>query len=45
MSQPNKNPFTNGATLFVEQGLKLLKPGGILGFVLPHKLFRAVYGL
>ncbi len=31
-------------TLFVEQGLKLLKPGGILGFILPHKFFQAAYG-
>jgi len=30
--------------LFVEQGLKLLKPGGILGFILPHKFFQAAYG-
>jgi hypothetical protein len=31
-------------TLFVEQGLKLLKPGGVLGFILPHKFFQAAYG-
>ncbi|MDE2179268.1 MAG: Eco57I restriction-modification methylase domain-containing protein [candidate division NC10 bacterium] len=30
--------------LFVEQALKLLKPGGILGFILPHKFFQAAYG-
>jgi type I restriction-modification system DNA methylase subunit len=30
--------------LFVERGLQLLKPGGILGFILPHKFFQAVYG-
>ncbi|MBI3811366.1 MAG: Eco57I restriction-modification methylase domain-containing protein [Nitrospirae bacterium] len=30
--------------LFVEQGLKLLKPSGILGFILPHKFFQAAYG-
>ena len=30
--------------LFVEQGLKLLKPGGILGFIMPHKFFQAAYG-
>ncbi len=29
---------------FVERGLSLLKPGGILGFILPHKFFQAVYG-
>ena len=31
-------------TLFVERGLHLLKPGGILGFILPHKFFQAAYG-
>jgi type I restriction-modification system DNA methylase subunit len=31
-------------TLFVERGLQLLKPGGILGFILPHKFFQATYG-
>ena len=31
-------------TLFVERGLTLLKPGGILGFILPHKFFQAAYG-
>ena len=31
-------------TLFVERGLELLKPGGILGFILPHKFFQAAYG-
>jgi type I restriction-modification system DNA methylase subunit len=30
--------------LFVEQGLKLLKPGDILGYILPHKFFQAAYG-
>ena len=30
--------------LFVEQGLKLLKPGGILGYIMPHKFFQAAYG-
>jgi type I restriction-modification system DNA methylase subunit len=30
--------------LFVERGLQLLKPGGILGFILPHKFFQAAYG-
>lgn len=30
--------------LFVERGLKLLKPGGILGFIMPHKFFQAAYG-
>ena len=31
-------------TLFVERGLQLLKPGGILGFIIPHKFFQAAYG-
>jgi len=31
-------------TLFVERGLQLLKPGGILGFILPHKFFQTAYG-
>jgi hypothetical protein len=31
-------------TLFAERGLQLLKPGGILGFILPHKFFQATYG-
>jgi type I restriction-modification system DNA methylase subunit len=31
-------------TLFVERGLHLLKPGGVLGFILPHKFFQAAYG-
>jgi len=31
-------------TLFLERGLQLLKPGGILGFILPHKFFQAAYG-
>lgn len=30
--------------VFVERGLSLLKPGGRLGFVLPHKFFNAQYG-
>jgi type I restriction-modification system DNA methylase subunit len=30
--------------LFVEKGLQLLKPGGFLGFILPHKFFQATYG-
>ncbi len=30
--------------LFVERALQLLKPGGILGFILPHKFFQAAYG-
>ena len=30
--------------LFVERGLSLLKPGGVLGFILPSKFFNADYG-
>jgi Eco57I restriction-modification methylase/TaqI-like C-terminal specificity domain len=30
--------------LFVEQGLELLAPHGVLGFILPHKFFNAKYG-
>jgi adenine-specific DNA methylase len=30
--------------LFVERGIQLLKPGGIVGFILPHKFFQAAYG-
>jgi len=30
--------------VFVEKGLSLLKPGGRLGFILPHKFFNAQYG-
>lgn len=30
--------------LFVERALQLLKPGGILGLILPHKFFQAAYG-
>ncbi|PIZ91823.1 hypothetical protein COX85_01860 [Candidatus Micrarchaeota archaeon CG_4_10_14_0_2_um_filter_55_9] len=30
--------------LFVEQALKLLKPGGVLGYILPSKFFTAEYG-
>ncbi|HLP89942.1 MAG TPA: N-6 DNA methylase [Nostocaceae cyanobacterium] len=30
--------------VFVEQGLKLLKQDGYLGFILPHKFFNAQYG-
>jgi hypothetical protein len=30
--------------LFVERALQLLKPGGILGFILPHKFFQSAYG-
>ena len=30
--------------LFVERGLELVKPDGLVGFLLPSKLFRAQYG-
>lgn len=30
--------------LFVEQGLKILKEDGALGYILPHKFFNAKYG-
>lgn len=30
--------------IFVEKGLSLLKAGGRLGFILPHKFFNAKYG-
>jgi hypothetical protein len=30
--------------VFVEKGLSLLKSGGRLGFILPHKFFNAQYG-
>ncbi len=30
--------------LFVERALKLLKTGGVLGFIVPHKFFQAAYG-
>lgn len=30
--------------LFVEKALKLLKDGGYLGFILPHKFFTSKYG-
>ena len=30
--------------VFVEKGLSLTKPGGRLGFILPHKFFNAQYG-
>ena len=31
--------------LFVEQALKLLNPGGVLGFILPNKFIQADYGI
>ncbi|MBE9509072.1 MAG: N-6 DNA methylase, partial [Chloroflexi bacterium] len=31
-------------TLFVERGWQLLRPGGMLGFILPNKFFNARYG-
>ncbi len=31
--------------LFVEQALKLLKPGGVMGFILPNKFMQVDYGL
>jgi hypothetical protein len=30
--------------VFVEQGLRLLNRGGLLGYILPHKFFNAKYG-
>ncbi|MBI5934554.1 MAG: N-6 DNA methylase [Chloroflexi bacterium] len=30
--------------LFVEQALKLLKPGGVMGFILPNKFMQVDYG-
>ncbi len=30
--------------VFVEKGLSALKPGGKLGYILPHKFFNAKYG-
>jgi len=30
--------------VFIEQGLKLLNPKGLLGFICPHKFFNAQYG-
>jgi len=30
--------------VFVERGLELLNPTGLLGFILPHKFFNAQYG-
>jgi type I restriction-modification system DNA methylase subunit len=30
--------------VFVEKGLSLLKKGGRLGYILPHKFFNAMYG-
>lgn len=30
--------------VFVEKGLDLLKPDGLLGYILPHKFFNAKYG-
>ncbi|MGC1375216.1 MAG: N-6 DNA methylase [Anaerolineales bacterium] len=31
--------------LFVEQALKLLKPGGVMGFILPNKFMQVDYGI
>ena len=31
-------------TLFVERGLKLLRPGGVFGMILPNKFMQARYG-
>ena len=31
-------------TLFVERGWQLLRPGGVLGFILPNKFFSVDYG-
>jgi type I restriction-modification system DNA methylase subunit len=30
--------------VFVEKGLSLIKDGGLLGFILPHKFFQSKYG-
>ena len=30
--------------VFVEKGLQLLNPNGLLGYILPHKFFNAKYG-
>jgi archaemetzincin len=30
--------------LFVERALQLLRPGGVIGFILPNKFFQASYG-
>ena len=30
--------------LFVERGLHLLRPGGLLGFIIPNKFMQAAYG-
>jgi type I restriction-modification system DNA methylase subunit len=30
--------------LFVERGLQLLRPGGVMGLILPNKFFQASYG-
>jgi len=30
--------------LFVERGLQLLRPGGMLGFIIPNKFMQAAYG-
>jgi hypothetical protein len=32
------------STFFVEQALRLVRPGGRIGFVLPNKFFKAEYG-
>ncbi len=31
-------------TLFVERALQLLRPGGLFGFILPHRFFKTNYG-
>ena len=30
--------------VFVERGLKLIKPSGLFGYILPHKFFTSAYG-